>query len=72
VGKPEGKRPIGRTSRRWMNNSKIEAGEIGSVGMDWINLAKDRDQRRALLNTVMSLLFPSNFERFFSICKSAA
>jgi hypothetical protein len=55
VGKPEGKRPLGRLRRRWVDNIKIE---IGWDGMDWIDLAQDRDQRRALVNTVMNLRFP--------------
>jgi hypothetical protein len=55
VGKPEGKRPLGRPRRRWVNNIKMELREIGWDGVDWINLAPDRDQWRALVNTVMNL-----------------
>jgi hypothetical protein len=55
VGKPEGKRPLRRHRRRWENNIKIGIREIGCDGMDWIHLAQDRDQRRALVNTVMNL-----------------
>jgi hypothetical protein len=72
VGIPEGKRPVGRASRRWLNNIKIELGEIVSVGMDWINLSQDRDQWRALVNTVVIHLFPSNLGGILSICTSAA
>jgi hypothetical protein len=43
VGKPEGKRPLGRPSRRWEDNIKMDLGEIGWGGMDWIDLAQDRD-----------------------------
>jgi hypothetical protein len=58
VGKPEGKRPLGRPSRRWMDNIKMDLLEIGvSVG-DWIDLAQDRYRRRALVNSVMNLLVP--------------
>jgi hypothetical protein len=55
VGKPEGKRPLGRARRRWVDNIKIELREIKWDDMDWIDLAQDRDQWRALLNTVMNL-----------------
>jgi hypothetical protein len=58
VGKPEGRRPLGRPRRRWMENIKMNLREIGSDGIDWINLAQDRDQWRALLNTVMNLRVP--------------
>jgi hypothetical protein len=56
VGKPEGKRPLGR--RRWMDNIKMDLREIGWDGVDWIELAQDRDQWRALVNTVMNLRVP--------------
>jgi hypothetical protein len=58
VGKPEGKRPLRRPRRRWVDNIKIDLREIGWGGMDWIDLAQDRDQWRALENTVMNLLVP--------------
>jgi hypothetical protein len=58
VGKPEGKIPLGRPRRRWMDNIKIDLREIGRNGMDWIHVAQDRDQWRALVNTVMSLRVP--------------
>ena len=44
VGKPEGKRPLGRPRRRWEDNIKIDLQEVGCVGMDWIELAEDRDK----------------------------
>jgi hypothetical protein len=55
VGKTEGKRPPGRPRRRWVNIVKMDLREIGGVGIDWIDLAQDRDQWRALVNTVMNL-----------------
>jgi hypothetical protein len=58
VGKPEGKRPLGRPRRRWVDNIKIYHREIGWDGMDWIDLAQDRDQWRALVNTLMNLRVP--------------
>jgi hypothetical protein len=58
VGKPEGKRPLGRPRRRWVDNIKMDLGEIGRDGMDWIELAQNRDQWRALVNTVMNLRVP--------------
>jgi hypothetical protein len=58
VGKPEGKRPLGRQRRRWVDNIKMDLGEIGWDGRDWIELAQDRDQWRALVNTVMKLGVP--------------
>jgi hypothetical protein len=58
VGKPEGKRPLGRPRRKWVYNIKIDLREMGYDGMDWIYLAQDRDQWRALVNTVMNLRVP--------------
>jgi hypothetical protein len=58
VGKPEGKRPLGRRRRRWVDNIKMVLREIGWDGMDWIDLAQDKDQWRALVNTVMNLRVP--------------
>jgi hypothetical protein len=51
VGEPKGKRPFGITRRRWEGNIKMDVREIGWDDMDWINLAQDRDQWRALVNT---------------------
>jgi hypothetical protein len=56
LGKPEGKKPLGRPRRRWVNNIKIDLGEMGRDDMDLIDLAEDRDQLGALVNTVMNLL----------------
>jgi hypothetical protein len=58
VGKPEGKRPLGRPRRRWEDNIKIYLQEVGCGGMDWIELAQDRDRWRALVNAVTNLLVP--------------
>jgi hypothetical protein len=58
VGKPEGKRPLGRRSRRWEDNIRMDLRVIGWGGMDWIDLAQDRDQCRPLVNTVMNLRVP--------------
>jgi hypothetical protein len=58
VGKPEEKRPLGRPRRRGENNIRMDLREIGWGGMDWFDLAQDRDQWRALVNTVMNLRVP--------------
>jgi hypothetical protein len=58
VGKPEGKRPLGRSRRRWVGNIKMDIGETRWNGMDWIGLAQDRDQWRTFVNTVMNLRVP--------------
>jgi hypothetical protein len=58
VGKPEGKIPLGRPRRRWVDNIKMDLNKIGRDGMDWIDLAQDRDQWRALVNMVMNLRVP--------------
>jgi hypothetical protein len=55
VGKLEGKRPLGRPRCRWVDNIKMDLGEIGWDGRDWIELDQDRDQWRALVNMVMNL-----------------
>jgi hypothetical protein len=58
VRKPEGKRPLGRPRRRWVDNIKIDLLEIGWGGVDLIGLAQDRDKWRVLVNAVMNLLVP--------------
>jgi hypothetical protein len=55
---PEGRRPLGRPRRRWVDNIKMDLREIGWDGMDWVGLAQDRDHWRALVNTVMNLRVP--------------
>jgi len=57
VGKPEGKRPLGRSRRRWEDNIKMGLREVGGGG-DWMELPQDRDRRRALVNTVMNVRVP--------------
>jgi len=58
VGKPEGRRPLGRPRRRWEDNIKMNLQEVGCGGMDWIDLAQDMDRWRALVNAVMNLRVP--------------
>jgi hypothetical protein len=58
VGRPEGRRPLGRTRRRWEDNIKMDLREIGFGDVDWIHLAQDTDTWRDLLNTVMNLRVP--------------
>ena len=58
VGEIEGKRPLGRPRHRWENNIKMDLQEVGCGGMDWIELAQDRDRWRALVNAVMNLRVP--------------
>jgi len=58
VGKPEGKRPLGRPRCRWEDNNKMDLQEVGCGGMDWIELAHDRDRCWALVNAVMNLWAP--------------
>jgi hypothetical protein len=58
VGKPEGKRPLRKPKRRWVDNIKMDRTETGWGGMDWFDLAQDRDQWRALMNTVINRRVP--------------
>jgi hypothetical protein len=58
VGRPEGKRPLGRPKHRWENNIKMDLREIGIDGANWIQLAQDRVRWRAFVNTVMNLRVP--------------
>jgi hypothetical protein len=55
VGKPEGKRPLGRLRRRWVDNIRTDLGEVGWGDVDWIGLAQDKDRLRALVNSVLNL-----------------
>ena len=58
MGKPEGKRPLWRPRRRWEDNIKMDLQEVGFGGVDWIELAQDRDRWRAHVNAVMNLRVP--------------
>ena len=58
VGKPEGKRPLGRSRRRWVDNTRMDLQEVGCGYVDWIGLAQDRDMWRMLVSAVMNLRVP--------------
>jgi hypothetical protein len=60
VGKPKGKRPLGRPRRRWIDNIKMDVLEIGVNVVDWIGLAQDRYRWRALVSSVMNIWVPLN------------
>jgi hypothetical protein len=62
VENPEGKRPLGRPRHRWEDNVRMDLTDIGWGGMDWIDLPQDRDQWRALVNTVLNLRFTKCWE----------
>jgi hypothetical protein len=57
-GKPEGKRPLGKPRRRWVDNIRMDLGEVGRGYVDWIGLAKNRNRWRALVNSVLNLRVP--------------
>jgi hypothetical protein len=65
VGRPEGKRPVGRPRRRWEDNIKMDLRKIGIDGTNWIQLAQDRVQWRACVNMVMNLRVPQESGIFF-------
>jgi hypothetical protein len=58
VGKPEGKRPLGRPRRRWVDNIRMDLGEVRWSDLDWIGLTQDRNRWRALVNSVLNLRVP--------------
>ena len=58
VGKPEGRKPLGRPRRRWVDNIRMDLQEVGRGYMDWIELVQDRDRRRTLVSAVMNLRVP--------------
>jgi hypothetical protein len=70
LGNPEGKSPLGRPRHRWVDNIKMDLREIGWGGMDWIDLSQDRDQWRALVNTVMNVWVPFHSIKFSIIITS--
>jgi hypothetical protein len=69
VGKPEGKRPLGRPRRRWVENIRTDLQEVGCGYMDWIGLVQDRDRWRTLVSAVMNLRVPRNAGNFLTSCK---
>jgi hypothetical protein len=70
VGKPEGKSPLGSPRLRWEDNIKIDLQGVGCGGMDWIELAQDRDRWGALVNAVMNLWVLQNARNFLTSCKT--
>jgi len=64
--KPEGKRPLGKSRRRWEANIKMDLQEVGCGGMDWIELTEDMDRWRELMNAVMDLRVPGNAGNFLT------
>ena len=69
VGKPEGKRPLGRPRRRWVDNIRMDLQEVGCGYMDWIGRAQDRDRWRTLVSAVMNPRVPWNAGNFLTSCK---
>jgi hypothetical protein len=69
VGKPEGKRPLGRSRCRLKDNMKMNLQEVGGGCEDWMELAQDRDRWRALVSMVKNLRVPKNAENFLTSCK---
>jgi hypothetical protein len=66
VGKPEGKRPLERPRRRWVDNIRMDLGEVGWGDLDWIGLAQDRDRWRAPVSSVLNIRVPSNARKLSS------
>ena len=69
VGKPEGKRPLGRPRHRWVDNIRMYLQEVGCGYVDWIGLAQDRDRWRTLVSAVMNLRVLRNAGNFLTSCK---
>jgi len=72
VGKPEGKRPLGRPRRRWEDNIRLDLQEVRLGYENWIGLAQDRDRWRALVSAVRNLRVPYNAGHFLTSCKLAS
>ena len=70
VGKPEGKRPLGRPRRKWENNIEMDLQKVGWGG-DWMELAQDRDRWRALVNMVMNFRVPQSVGNFLTNCRTS-
>ena len=71
IGKPEGKRPLGRPRRRWEDNIKMDLQEVGGGCGDWMELAQDRDRWWALVSTVMNFQVPQNARNFLTSCRTS-
>ena len=69
VGKPEGKRSLGRPRRRWVDNNRMELQDVGYGLVDWNRMAQDRDRWRTLVRAVMNFGVPSNAGNFLTSCK---
>jgi hypothetical protein len=72
VGKPEGRRPLGRQRRGWVDSITMDFRDIGWDGIDWIDVAQDRDQWMALVNTLMYLRVPYHAGNFLRKCTIAS
>jgi hypothetical protein len=67
VGKPEGRRPVGRPRRRWLDNIRMDLVGVGWSDVDWIGLAQDRDRWGALVNSALNLRVPQNTGKLWSV-----
>jgi hypothetical protein len=67
VGKPEGRRPLGRPRRRWLDNIRTDLVEVGWGDVDWIGLAQDKDRSRAVVNSVLNFRAPLNSGKLSSV-----
>jgi hypothetical protein len=72
VGEPDGKRPLGRPRRRWVDNTRMDLGLMGWGDVDWIGLAHDRCERRALVNSVLNFHAPLNARKLSSGLSNSA
>jgi hypothetical protein len=70
MGRPEGKRPLGRPRRRWEDNIKMDVQEVGGGRGDWMGLGQDRDRWRALVSTVKNLRVQKNAGNFLGSCEN--
>ena len=72
VGKPEGKRPLGKPRRRWVDSIRTNLQEVGCGYMDWIGLVQDRDRWRTLVSAVMNVRVQRNAGNFLTSCKTVS